>query len=192
MTGVAMLPFCSFGKRVSGGDEKEKIFDDHIGHQLTLKIYMTFFEHIHSTQYLYIMNNDKQQLVENFGNFKILENVTPSDSKVFGFACVSGSADRYIWGWSYEVGSFDFIYGYYRGSLFAHEHRKIACMAMFVLNDDNIPVGIISSLYLTQEESRGLFSSSEPNAKVVMRDLILSNIDFEISDFEGLCDFNDR
>lgn len=142
--------------------------------------------------------NNIQQLVENFGNFKILDNVTPSDSKVFGFACVSENLDRDIREWNYEVGSFDFIYGYYRASLLAYEHEKIACMAMFVMDDQNSKlgdietVGIIFSLWLTQEESHGTFYSSQRDAKVVMRDLILMNGFIDATDILGKCDFNDR
>jgi len=142
--------------------------------------------------HILIKNIFTKNMAQIFGDFKTLENVTPSDSKVFGFACVSENREKDCWGWTYEIGSFDFIYGYYRGCLIAYEHEKIACMAMFVLGDANVPVGIISSLVLTQEESQGSFYSSEKDAKIVMRDLILSYTDIDITDLEGLCDFNDR
>ena len=127
-----------------------------------------------------------------FGNFITLDGVTPRDAKLFGFAAIIHNDERDEWHWTYEVGSFDYIFGHYRASQYSFEHDLIGCMAMFTLAaDSRAPTGIISSLYLTPEESQSMFCSTEPNAKVVLRDLIVSNNAIDYTDLEGQCDFEE-
>ena len=127
-----------------------------------------------------------------FGNFKTIENVIPSEHKLFGFACVlQNHEEDDQWEWAYRSGSFEFIHGFYKGSLLAYEHGKIACMAMFVLDDKESPQ-IISSLVLTMKEANGTFYSSEKDMRVVMTELILSYWDIDITDIVGQCNFNDE
>ena len=84
------------------------------------------------------------QMAQPFGDFKVLENVTPRDSKFFGSAHVSFDADKETWFWSYEIGSFDYIFGYYRGSFLAFDKNAIAFMGIFLMDDYQNPTGIVA------------------------------------------------
>lgn len=110
----------------------------------------------------------------------------PNDDLMYGCAAYgnlnSEHPERFEW--FYEIGNFDFIWGYYR----ALQSIGLAqALAIYALDEDGIPVGIINEVALTSQRKECYGEKSSHGT--IYADLVV-----EPEEYEGIppVDFGER